>query len=152
MIRSRVAQVGGVARLTVALYHHFSRYHTSRGIDGSSPSNISTSDPAVSTICLLSPFRLAVIAPLSLRIWVWSFAGFCHTETLLLMSLHVSSDIHPFFLLSCACSFGTALCRSAKIPSYCLGEDGVWRGSRLRPVRYCLCALSGALQRQPITI
>ena len=152
MIRSRVARAGGRARSTAALYHPFSRCHASRGIGGSAPSSCLTSSPAVSTLHLLSPFRLSAIARLSLRILVWSLVGFRRAETLSSTSLHVSSDIHPFFLLSLACGFGTALRRAAKILSSCLGSDGGQRVICLRPVRYFVCSLLGALQRHPSTV
>ena len=45
-------------RLTAALYHPLSRCHASRGIVGSAPSSCSTSSPSVSTLFILSPFRL----------------------------------------------------------------------------------------------
>ena len=152
MIRSRVSLAGGVAWSTAALYHPLSRCHAPCGIGGSALSRCSTSSPAVSTLRLLSPFRLAAIARLSLRIRVWYLSGFCRAETLSLTSLHVSSNIHPFFLLSLACSFGTSLRRAAKIPSSRVGSESGRRGSRLRPVRYFVCSLSRALRRHPSTI
>ena len=148
MIRSSVAQAGGGARSTVALYQLFSCCQAFRGNGGSAPISASTSSPAVSTCLFLSPFRLAVIYRLSLQILVWSLA-FCRLETLLSTSLHVSSKIDPLFLLSLACGFGTSLRRAAKIPSSCVGSAGGRRGRRLSPVRYLVCSLSGALQRNP---
>ena len=152
MIRSRVAQAGVGARSTAALYHTFSRCHASCGIGGSAPSSVSTSAPAVSTLRLLSPFRISAIARLNLQIRVWSFSGFCCAENLSSTSLHVSSDIHLFFLISRACGFGIALCRDAKIQYSHVGADGGQRGIRLRLVRYFVCYLSGVLRRQPSTI
>ena len=152
VIRSTVAQAGSGARLTAALYHHFNRYHTSRGIGGSAPSSCSTSAPAVSNLCLLSIFMLALISQLSLQIRVWSFSGLCCAGILSLTSLHVSSDLHQLFLLSLAYDFGTALRRAAKILSSRVGADGGRRGSHLRPVSYFLCSLSGVLRRHPSTI
>ena len=141
-----VAQAGGGARSIAALYHPLSCCHPSCGIGGSAQSSALTSSPAVSTLCLLSPFRFYVIAPLSLQICVW-YIVFRRAETLLSTSLHVSSDIHPFFLRFLACAFGTALRRATEIPSSCVGSGGGQRGSCLRPMRYLVYSLSGALRR-----
>ena len=69
---------------------------------GSNPSIVSTSAPASSALCLLSPFKLAPIAQTNLRIRDWSLAGYRRAETLSLTSLHVASGIHTFYLASCA--------------------------------------------------
>ena len=148
MIRLNVALASGGARLTAAFYQPLSCCHASCGIGGSAPSNASTSSPAVFTLLFLSPLRLVAISWLSLQILDWYFV-FRRAETLSLTSLHVSSKIYPFFLFSLACGFSTALRRSAKMPSSCVGSAGVRSGSCLRPERYLMCYLSGALCRQP---
>ena len=118
--------------MTAALYHPLSCLQASFGFGGSAPINVSTYSPAISTLLFISPLRLAAIAWLSLQIFAYTLAP-CRTETLSLMSLHISSDIHSFVLRSLTCGFGTALRRAAKMPSSLVGLVGGLSGSFLRP-------------------
>ena len=93
VIRSSYARAGGGARLTAALYHPLSRLQASFGFDGSAPSNVSTSSPAISTLLFMSSLRLAAIARLSLLIFACTLFP-RRAETLSSTIIHVSSDIH----------------------------------------------------------
>ena len=66
-------------------------------------------------------------------------------------SLHVSADIHMFFLASQDLGFGTALRRAAKSPSSFVRVVGGRRGIRVRLPRYFVCYLKGLLQRHYMT-
>ena len=68
------------------------------------------------------------------------------------MSLHVSYEIHPFFLLYLTCGFGTDLRRAANMPYPLVGSDVGRSGSFLSPEKYLACSLSGALRRQTNTM
>ena len=105
------------------------------GGGGSYPSSVSTSLPASSACRLLTPFKLSAMARPNLQMRAWSLAGSRRAETLLLTSLHVASEIHAFFLASCAWGFRTALHRNANIPSSLIGVVSGRRGGCLLPPR-----------------
>ena len=67
------------------------------------------------------------------------------------MSLHVSADIHTFFLASRYLGLGMDLHRDAKIPSFLVRVVGGRRGIRVRFLRYLVCSLRGELPRHPRT-
>ena len=152
MICLRVTQAGGGARSTTALYHPLFRCQASRWSGGSDPISVSTYAPTSSALCFLSSCNFAFMARPNLQINVSYYAIYRHAEKLLSTSLHVTADIHMFFLAPWDCGFGTALSRAAKIPSSLVGEVGGWRDSQLRPSRYLAWSLRGALCRQPRTM
>ena len=78
--------------------------------------------------------------------------GYQRAETLLLMSLHMASEIHAFFHAFLDSGFGTSLCRDVNIPYYLIRAVGEQRGTRLCPQMYLEFFLSGALWRQLRTI
>ena len=65
----------------------------------------------------LYPFNTDLIARPSRRILVWYCLGSCLMKNLLLMSLHVSSEIHKLWRAIRLSGFGTARCNSANILS-----------------------------------
>ena len=82
----------------------------------------------------------------------WSRAGSRSAETLLLMSLHMDSNIQALLLASFAFIFGTDLCRAEKSLPSLVGVVRVWRGSCVIHSKYLVCPLRGALCRHPITM
>ena len=72
-------------------------------------------------------------------------------ETLFLTILHVSSEIHTFFLAYWAFGLGMALRKAAKSTSSLVGVARGWRGSLMLRQRYLVCSLKGELQRHPRT-
>ena len=122
---------------------------------GSDPSSVSTSAPASSTCCLLSPFNLAAIARPNLRIRDWSVAGSWHAETLSLTNLRVASKIHAFSLRPVTGDSGRPSAGPQRLRSPLLGRSVVGGGGRLRPPRYysrtCqACGTRGA--KHPATV
>ena len=67
------------------------------------------------------------------------------------MSLHVSTEIHAFFLASHEFGLGVALHRATKSPSYLVGVVGGWMRTHVLRPRYLVCYLRRALRRHPST-
>ena len=151
VIRSRVTQAGGGARWTAAVYHPLIRCHDSWIKGGSAPTSASNYAPTSSARCLISVFKLALMARSSLLTIVWTFSVSRRAETLLSTSLRVAAEIHSFLLAYHTRGFGTALCRAAKILSSLVGSVSSRRGSFFRPLRYRMCSLREALLRKPRT-
>ena len=109
------------------------------GGGGSAPSIRSISLPASSVHRYLYPLRLALIARPSHWMWSWSLAGSRSADNILLKILHVSSNIHAFFLASRALGLGMALRRATKSLSSIVGIVGGRRGKCVRLPRYSVC-------------
>ena len=152
VIRSSIAQAGGGARSTAALYHPWILCQASWIRGGSTPISASTSAPASSARRLRSSAKLSLIARPIRILSACPFAGSRRVETLSSTSLHVSSEIHSFRLPSRTFAFGTALCRAAKASSSLVGVVGGLRGHFFRPPRYLLCYVREALGRQLSTM
>ena len=148
VIRLRVNQEGGGARSATPLYHPFIWCYASLWRGGSDARNSSISPPSVSSRYRRSAVKIALIWMLRRQIRPRSRAGSWRSETLMLTILHMSTDIHAFFLASRALEFGSALHRAMKSPSYLVGVVGDRRGIRVRRLRYFVCSLRVALQRQ----
>ena len=112
----------------------------------------SISPPASSVLLCRYGFRLALISRPRPCMMSWSCSRSFRAETFSLMSLHMDSDIQPFFLASLYFVLGISLRRAAKIPSSLIGLVGghIWR--RMLLPRYLVCSLMGAIRRQPRTI
>ena len=160
VIRSSVTRAGGGAQLTAALYlliipqqyHPWRRCQASWMRGGSAPTSASTSAPASSALRFRSATKLALTALPSCLFIACPFRGSRRAETLLLTSLHVSSDIHEFRLAARGCAFGTPLHRALKSFSTRVGFVGGLTGHRFLPPKYRLCSVREALGRQPRTM
>ena len=149
MICFRFTQAGVGARSDAALYHPFIWCHDYLCMWGSKSSSASISSPASSFLRCWSAFRLAFIMRLSHQMNAWSRAGYRSAETLVLTSLHMSTDIHAFFCASRVFCFGIARQRAATSLSTLVGVVGCQRGIRVRLPRYFLFSLRVALRMHP---
>ena len=152
VIHSRVTQEGGRARSTAELYHPWMRCQASWMRGGPAPTISSTSAPASSALRFRCAALLTLTALPSHLFSACPFHGSRHAETLSLTSLHVSSNIHVFFLAARGCNFGTAPRRAAKRLSTRVGFVGGLTGHCFLPLKYLMCSVREVLGRQPRTM
>ena len=107
---------------------------------GSALSSRSISSPTSFVLGLLPPFRLTLKR-------VWFRDGPQRAETLLSMSLHMSANIHKFFLASRAFGLGMALRRAAKNISSLFEVVGERMGIFVHRPRYLVCSLRRSMWR-----
>ena len=120
VISSSVIRAGGRTWSTAALYHPLILLHDSRG-RGESPVKIrSTSSTAASTHICLSPFNAARNACPIHNNLLWYCPVPRLTETLSLMIIHISSNIHELWRATQLSGFGTARCKSVEILFACV--------------------------------
>ena len=147
-----VTQAGSGVRSNSALYHPFIHFQSSLWRGGPAPNRRSIYLPVSSVRRLLSLFWVAFIVRPRSWVWTWSLAESRRTETILLTSLHMSSNINAFYLASLAFVLKMDLCRATKSTSSIVGVVRGQRVSRVRLPRYLVCFLRGELWRHSRTM